>query len=250
MKITLITVCFNSAATIADTLKSVARQTHPDIEHLIIDGASTDDTLAVINAHRPAFSRVISEPDHGIYDAMNKAISAATGEVIGFINSDDFFADDSVLAQVAATMADSHLDICYADLDYVDQKDTTKVLRRWRSGPFRPGLFCQDWRPPHPTFYVRRRVYEKLGGFELGYPLAADWVLMMRFLEIEKLHSRHVPQVWVKMRTGGATNRSLRNIFLQNIEIMRAARRHGLPLNPWVFPIHKLINQMRQRLRT
>ncbi len=250
MKITLITVCFNSEATIADMLESVARQTHPEIEHLIIDGASTDDTLAVINAHRAACSRVISEPDRGIYDAMNKGLRAATGEVIGFLNADDFFADDTVLAQVAAAMADPALDACYADLDYVDQHDTARVVRQWRSTPFVPGSFAHGWCPAHPTFYVRRSVYERLGGFDDPAPLGADVVLMMRLLEVAGISARHVPAVWVKMREGGESNRSLGNIFWQNVEIARAARRMGLPFNPLSFLMKKLANRIGQRRMT
>ena len=182
MKISIITVCFNSAATIADALSSVDAQTWPDLEHWVIDGASRDATAAIVEAHPQPWRHLRSERDKGIYDAMNKGLALAQGEVIGLINSDDFYASPDAVAKVAAVFEDDSVDACYGDLCYVKQDRPDQVVRYWRSSPFRPGLFRTGWCPPHPTLFVRRRVYERFGGFDLGYRIAADMELMARLL--------------------------------------------------------------------
>ena len=227
MKISVITVCFNSAETIADTLKSIVNQTHEDIEQIVVDGGSNDSSLALVRDQALPGVIVISEPDKGIYDAMNKGIAVATGDVIGFINSDDFYPSPGVLAVVASAFESSGADCCYGDLCYVQQEDVSKIVRFWRSSPFASGKFSRGWCPPHPTFFVRREVYTRLGGFDLSFNIAADFELMMRYLEAAHITSRYIPQVLVKMRLGGITNRSLINIFKQNIEIRRALSNIG-----------------------
>ena len=227
MKISVITVCFNSAETIADTLKSIVIQTHGEIEQIVIDGGSSDSTLTLVRAQALPGTIVISEPDNGIYDAMNKGIALATGDVVGFINADDFYPTPEVLALVASAFESSGADCCYGDLCYVQQDDVSKTVRYWRSAPFSPGLFDRGWCPPHPTFFVRREVCVRLGGFDLSFNIAADFELMMRYLEAAQITSRYIPQVLVKMRLGGITNRSLINIFKQNIEIRRALSNIG-----------------------
>ena len=174
LKISIITVCFNSDKTIADTLRSARSQTYTNIEHIIVDGGSKDETLAVVAAEVMPNHKLVSEKDKGIYDAMNKGIAIATGEVIGFINADDFYPSPDVLAKVAATFEASGADCCYGDLCYVQQGDVSKTVRYWRSTPFAPGLFGRGWCPPHPTFFVRREVYERLGGFDLSFKIGAD----------------------------------------------------------------------------
>lgn len=246
MKITVITVCFNSAATIADALRSVDEQTWPNIEHLVVDGGSTDDTLRIVAAHAKPWRHVTSAPDLGIYDAMNKGIRAATGDVIGLLNSDDFMASNDVLQQVSAALASSEVDACYGDLCYVSKNDPTKVIRYWRSSPFTPGLFARGWAPPHPTLYVRREIYERFGGFDLAYPIAADLDLMARFFEVHCVRSRYVPEVFVRMRTGGASNRSVFSIAKQNREIWHALRKHGLAGSMVAFVLRKLASRMKQ----
>lgn len=247
MKISVVTVVFNGASTLEDTILSVARQTHPDVEHIIVDGGSTDGTLEVIARHRHRLAVVISEPDNGLYDAMNKGISAASGDVIGTLNSDDVYADDSVLAQVATVMQDPQYDACYADLVYVDAIDTTRVIRVWRSRPFTTGLFLQGWMPAHPTFFVRRAVYEKYGLFDTAYKLQADFELTMRFLEVHGVKSAHVKRFWVRMRWGGLSNRSVFNIIRGNLEAFRACRRHGLRVSP-AFVLRKIASRIPQFL--
>jgi glycosyltransferase involved in cell wall biosynthesis len=248
MKISVVTVTWNSARTIGDTLASVNAQTHGDVEHVVVDGGSTDATLAIVRSEGQRVATLVSEPDKGIYDAMNKGLGLARGDVIGLINSDDFLASPDVLSTVAAAFADPAVDAVYGDLCYVDPVDTTRVVRYWRSSPFRPGLFARGWAPPHPTLYVRREVYERLGGFDLAYPLAADLELMARFFEVHHLRARYLPEVLVRMRTGGATNRSLRNIVRQNREIWHALHRHGLAGSMSGFFIGKLVSRGRQFL--
>ena len=247
MKISVITATYNCVSVVADCLASIAVQTHDDVEHLVIDGASTDDTLAVLQAHRDGIAVLVSEPDSGIYDAMNKGIKLAKGDIIGFLNSDDFYASDNVLSRVAEVFEQNpSLDACYADLIYTDQLDTSHTVRFWESSDFVPGAFSQGWCPPHPTFFVRRSVYEQFGRFNLDYRIASDVELMMRFLEVHKIRVRYVHEVWVKMRLGGTTNKSLKNIWVQNQEVLHALRSHGLAANSIQFYGHKLLSRGKQ----
>ena len=248
MKISIITVAYNSAATISDTLRSVASQSHRDIEHIVIDGASTDNTLDVVRAHGPHLTRLVSEHDQGIYDAMNKGLRLASGDVIGFINSDDFYASTEVIAKVVKAFSDPTVDACYGDLCYVKPDDVASVVRYWRSSAFSPGLFLRGWCPPHPTLYVRRRVYERFGEFDLRYRIAADVELMMRFLEVHRINALYIPEILVRMRTGGTTNRSVSNIVRQNLEIWRALKDHGLRPSVSSFVAGKLLSRGKQFL--
>lgn len=248
MKISIVTVCFNSAAHIADALRSVDRQTWSDIEHLVIDGASTDTTLSVVAAHPQPWRRVVSEPDHGIYDAMNKGIAASTGDIVGFINSDDFYASPTVLATVAAAFADPAVQACWGDLCYVRQDAPEQIVRYWRSSPFRAGLFARGWCPPHPTLFVRREVFARCGSFDLSYRIAADMELMARLIEVHRIRGKYIPEVLVHMRLGGTTNRSVRNIVQQNREIWRALTAHRLRPSVVSFVGRKLLSRGRQFL--
>jgi glycosyltransferase involved in cell wall biosynthesis len=246
VKISIITVAYNAARTIADTLESVAAQTHSDIEHIVVDGGSRDGTLDIIERYRQSLSKVISEPDRGVYDAMNKGIGLATGEVIGFINSDDFYADETALSHIAEAFSDPAVEACFADLVYVDQQDPSRIVRYWKSCAYRSGLFEYGWVPPHPTFFVRRSVYERLGGFILDYHLAADMELMLRFLEVHKIRSVYVSRTLIKMRLGGKTNQSLSNVIQQNREIMAALKLHGFKASWFRFLGHKFWSRGKQ----
>lgn len=246
MKISVITVCYNSAETIDHTLRSVQEQTHRDVEHIIIDGGSRDNTLEVVASEGAHVAKLVSEKDNGIYDAMNKGIALASGDIIGFINADDFYASSDVLAKVSAIFADQAVDACYGDLCYVRQDDTSAVVRYWQSSDFRPGAFEVGWCPPHPTFFVRREIYERFGGFDLSYRIAADVELMMRFLEVQQVRVKYIPEVLVKMRMGGTTNRSLSNIVKQNKEILRALKAHGLRSSVLRLIASKLVSRGRQ----
>ena len=249
MKISVITVCFNSAATIADALRSVDAQTWPDLEHLIIDGASRDATLSIVAAHPQPWRHVRSERDKGIYDAMNKGLALATGDVIGLINSDDFYASPDAITKVAAVFEDASVEACYGDLCYVRQDQPDQVVRYWRSSSFRPGLFRTGWCPPHPTLFVRREVYQRLGGFDLGYRIAADMELMARLLEVHRIRAVYLPELLVKMRTGGASGQSWSTILEQNREIWRAMQAHQMRPSLLPFVGGKLLARGRQFLR-
>lgn len=246
MTISVITVAYNSAATIGYTLDSVARQIHSDVEHLVIDGASDDKTVEVAKARGTERVRLISEPDSGIYDAMNKGFRLANREIIGFLNADDMFADDQVLSRVTAAFEDPAIEVCFGDLLYVTE-DNQSVVRFWRSRPFVPGSFARGWSPAHPTFYIRRSALERLGGFDLSYRLAADTEFMMRYLERGELRAAYIPHVQVRMRVGGVTNRSLRNIFRQNQEVLRALKKNEVSYSLFSFALHKLANRFWQR---
>jgi len=245
IKISVITVSYNSAKTITDTLNAVAMQTYTDIEHLVIDGASKDATVEIVRSHSNPKIRLISEPDKGIYDAMNKGFTQATGEVIGFLNSDDFYADDDVLEKIANTFHDPAVEACYADLVYVRQ-DNSRVVRYWKSKLFTKGDFAKGWCPAHPTFYVRKSVIERLGYFDQSYKLAADVEFMMRYLERGQVNAIYIPTVFVRMRLGGATNQSWKNIVQQNKEIFAALRKNGLHFSRMWFAVNKVVSRLWQ----
>ena len=241
--ITIITAVFNGSSTVSGCLKSVNSQTVP-VEHIIIDGASTDNTLEIVRQISP-YARIVSEKDNGIYDAMNKGIRLATGDIVGILNADDFYADPLVLETVINAFVDQEIDACYSDLVYVDQEKTDKIVRYWKSCPYRNGLFEKGWVPPHPTFFVRREVYERSGFFDLDYQIAADFELMARFIDSHKIRTIYLPQVTVHMRLGGTTNKSIRNIIKQNIEIIRALKKNRLRISV-LFPACKLIDKFSQ----
>lgn len=249
MKISVITVCYNSSETIGHTLRSVREQTHGDIEHIVVDGGSIDETLAVVRKEVISNHVLVSEKDKGIYDAMNKGITLATGDIIGFINADDFYPSSDVLSNVAAAFVASGADCCYGDLCYVQQHHVSRIVRYWKSCFFRPGLFEKGWCPPHPTFFVRRAVYQRLGGFSLDYKIAADVELMARFLAAGHISSSYIPEVLVHMRMGGTTNRNLGNIVKQNLEIRRGLLANGLRFSWLKFVWAKMFSRALQLVR-
>ena len=243
MKFSLVTVSFNSGATIRDTIESVVGQSHRDVEYIVVDGGSSDGTIGIIEEYRDRIAAFVSEKDKGVYDAMNKGIRRATGDVIAFINSDDFYADRDVLSRVNAVFESTGTDCLFADLDYVHRRDTSRVIREWRSKPFRPGAFRSGWHPAHPTFFAKREVFEKFGGFDEEFPISADYELMLRFLEARRVRSEYLPSVLVKMRDGGQSNRSVMNIVKANLECYRSFRKNRLPASPLVMirkPLSKL----------
>ena len=229
--ISIITATFNSASTLRDCLNSVGSQSYP-AQHLIIDGASTDETLAIARSHGNV-SKIISERDAGIYDAMNKGIIQASGDVIGILNSDDFYASSDVLTRVAEAFEDESVDSCYGDLVYVDAADTTRVTRNWKSGAFDQNSFFWGWMPPHPTFFVRRAVYETHGMFNLNLGSAADYELMLRLLVKHRISTVYIPEVLVKMRAGGVSNLSWKNRMKANRMDRYAWTVNGLKPYPW-----------------
>lgn len=247
MKISVITVSYNSAATIEDTLHSVSEQTHLDIEHIVIDGGSNDDTVLLVKAHGKRVGKIISERDSGIYDAMNKGLALATGDVVGFLNSDDVYADTETLQRVAQAFRDPQVDVVYGDLVFVAQDDPDRVVRYWKSSAYAPGACATGWMPPHPTFYARRAVYEKHGDFDLAFPVAADFEMALRLLDKAHVRSRYIPTVLVRMRMGGESTRSLKSVFLQNRETSQACLKHGLPGGSR-FVLRRLLSKLSQFL--
>jgi len=245
MKISIITVCFNAADTLGDTLDSVAAQNYSNVEHIIVDGGSVDATEEVVNNKGWRVAVWRSESDRGVYDGMNKGLLLASGEVIGFLNADDVYIHSDVLARVAATLADPVIDACYANLVYVERKQTSRVVRHWTSQNYTPGLFEKGWMPAHPTFFVRKSVYERLGGFNLRYRLQSDFDLALRFIGIHKIKTRYIPEVWVRMRMGGMSNNSIRNVIRGNIEAYLSCRANGLNVPPW-FILNKVFSRLPQ----
>jgi glycosyltransferase involved in cell wall biosynthesis len=249
MKVSIITVVFNAEQTIADALRSVASQTHKNIEHIVVDGASSDATLGVIQANSDRVAMLISEPDKGIYDAMNKGLKLATGEVIGLLNADDILQDESVISQVVAAHADQELDACYADLVYVKQNDLAQVTRTWRSRDFRQGHCFSGWMPAHPTLYLKRRVYDRVGNFNTDLRYQADLEFCVRAFELHSITSRYIPKLWVRMRLGGVTNNSLRSMVKGNWESYLALRKLGLKRDPLSYFLFKFGSKLPSFLR-
>lgn len=227
MKLSIVTAVFNRADTIADALASVQAQSYRPVEHLIQDGGSTDGTLDQIKARETDATQLVSEPDRGIYDAINKGISRASGDVIGLMHSDDFFAHDKVLERIAEAFQDRDIDGIYGDLDYVSAVNSNKVIRHWRSGPYRRDLLRRGWMPPHPTLYLRRKVFEKWGLYDTSFQIAADYDAMLRYLIKGRIRLAYVPEVLVRMRVGGESNKSLGHIFRKSLEDYRAIRQNG-----------------------
>lgn len=227
MKISIITTCKNSEATIEDTIKSVLSQNYPDLEYIVIDGKSTDRTLEIINKYRNKISLLISEADGGFYQAINKGINLASGDVIGNLNSDDFYSNSTILEQVAKTF-EPGVDAVYGDLHYVDKVDTKKIIRNWKSGEYKEGAFVKGWMPPHPTFFVRKEIYKKFGLFNTDLKSAADYELMLRFIHKHKIKIAYLSEVLVKMRIGGKSNSTIHKRIKANLEDRRAWEMNGL----------------------
>ena len=228
IKISVVTAVFNGERTIAQAVESVLSQNYPAIESVVIDGASRDATLSILEPYRPRLGKLISEPDEGIYDALNKGIRHATGDVVGFLHADDLFEDEGVLAKVAAAFEDPNIDAVYGDLVYVRHDNVGQIIRYWKSGSYDQAALARGWMPPHPTFYVRRTVYERLGGFDPRYQIAADYDTVLRFLAVNKIRAAYIPEVLVRMRTGGISNRSLRTILRKSREDYEVIRRNRL----------------------
>lgn len=203
MKISIITASLNCVETIEECIQSIINQTYPNIEHIVIDGGSKDGTLDVVNKYKDKISKVISEPDKGLYDAMNKGIKFAQGDIIGILNSDDVYNDKYVLEDVFKAFISKGVDTCYGDLVYVDREDISNIIRYWKSEEYDKSKFKKGWMPPHPTFFVKKEIYKKYGLFNLDFPLAADYEIMLRFLYKHNVTTTYIPRVLVKMRVGG-----------------------------------------------
>ncbi len=234
MKISIITATFNSGSTVRDTLESVMRQTFGDWELIVKDGGSTDNTLAVcrdIADLAEGRVRIISSPDRGIYDAMNQGIALSQGDIVGILNSDDFYADENVLKDIVDAFEMSEVDCVYGDLVFVAHDDTSKIIRTWKGSQYTQGCFQQGWHPAHPTFYAKKELFQKFGPFDISFDVSADFELMLRFLEKYSCSSKYINRVFVKMRQGGESTGSLSKIILGNKNVLRAFKKNGIPVS-------------------
>jgi glycosyltransferase involved in cell wall biosynthesis len=248
LKISVITTTYNSASTIEDTIQSVLEQDYKNIEYIIVDGVSKDNTLEIVGKYKDNIATVISEKDRGIYDALNKGIKAATGDIVAILHSDDFYIDKYVLSKVAKAFEESKADTVYGDLYYVDKDDTNKVVRKWVSGKYKHGMFLNGWMPPHPAFFVSKAAYDKLGVYSLEFKTAADYELMLRFLHKCKVSTSYINEYLVKMRTGGESNSSVKNRLNANQEDRKAWTMNGLKPRFYTLtikPLRKIIQFIR-----
>ena len=231
MKISLITVTYNSSKTLSDTLQSVLNQTFPEIEYIIVDGASKDKTVSIIKGYEPKFNgrmKWISEPDKGLYDAMNKGIRMATGDVVGIINSDDFYHRTDILQIVADAFSDESVQAIYGDVRFVNDDNLDKTVRYYSSKSFSPQRFRFGFMPAHPTFFTYKKYFDEFGYYKMGYKIAADYELLTRFLYVHKLKCKYLPVDFMKMRTGGASTASIKSNWVLNKEIVRACKENGI----------------------
>lgn len=251
MKVSIVTATYNSSKTVEDTINSVLKQTYKDYEYIIIDGVSKDNTLDIVRKYEPLFEgrmKVFSEKDKGIYDAMNKGFHRATGDVLMLINSDDLFARPDALDLVVKEFEKhQEVDGVYANLYYVSQNNIDNIVRVWRTGVQKP--MRKGWLPAHPTFYVKRECYEKFGYFNLTYPLAADFELMLRFVEKHHIRLQYLPEYLVKMRLGGATSKNIQNIYRQDVETIRAFKENNLPGGNIMYLFWRYLPKVKQFFR-
>ncbi len=246
LKISIITVVYNNKETIRDAIESIQSQTYDNIEHIIIDGNSTDGTVNIVNSYGDKIAKFVSERDDGLYDAMNKGIELATGDVVGILNSDDVYFDDKVIERVMDEFVSKNVQSVFADLDFVDQYDIDKVVRKWRLSPYVPGSFAKGWHPAHPSFFVKKEVYDKYGMFDLELAISADFELMLRFLEKHHISTSYLPQVLVKMRMGGESTSSLKNTLLANKNVRKAFRKNGIKVSKFYTPKRLAIKALKR----
>lgn len=243
--VSIITISFNSSNTILETIKSVNNQSYNFIEHLFIDGASTDNTLKLIKANSNRVSTLISEKDNGIYNAMNKGLQHAKGEIIGFLNSDDQFYDNQIINLIVDEF-DSGTDCVYGNLVFTNSQD--KIVRKWYSRSFKPGLFQYSWTPAHPTFYCRKSVYERLGYYREDFTIAADVDLMFRFLEINKIKSSFLNRNLVKMKMGGVSTQSFKSTLVLTHEVFTTFKDYNYNYSKLIYWVGKIIKALKQLL--
>jgi len=248
MKVSIITAVYNSEKTIEDCIKSIITQSYPEIEHIVIDGGSSDRTLEILERYQEHFAYWLSEKDKGFYDAINKGLKVATGDLVGTLNADDLYAHNSVIEKVVNKIKACEVDSCYGDLIYVHPQDTNKVFRYWKSGDYANGQFRKGWMPPHPTFFVRREIYQRYGGFNLDFKISADYELLLRFFEKHKISTCYLPEVLVKMRWGGKSNRNLLNLARKSYEDYKAWQVNNLE-GDWGIIVMKNLSKIPQFFR-
>jgi glycosyltransferase involved in cell wall biosynthesis len=240
MKISIITATYNSSSVVARCIASVDEQTHPDIEHIIVDGASTDNTLEIIQKTPNLVTQIISEPDKGIYDALNKGIKLATGDIIGFLHSDDCFYSPEIIKYITNAFKDD-VDVLYGDLIFVDKKDSNKIVRYWKSKPFEQKLLRQGWMPPHPTLFMRREVYEKHGSFNTNLKCAADYDFILRVFQDQSLNVIYLPEVITKMQIGGVSTTGFKSLINKKREDYLVLKSNRIPYPLWVLFLKNIL---------
>ena len=228
MKISIITATWNCLETVSDCLSSVAHQSYKNYEHIVVDGKSTDGTIEILEGHRDKLAVFISEPDSGIYDALNKGILHSSGDIIGFLHADDVYAEVDILERIADKFKDPNISAVYGDLQYVKRNDLSHVVRNWKSSKYNQKNLKRGWMPPHPTLYVRRDWYFRINGFDTRYKISADYHSILRLFSYNDFSSAYIPDVLVKMRLGGVSNRSIKNIFLKSSEDLDALKRSNV----------------------
>jgi glycosyltransferase involved in cell wall biosynthesis len=242
-KVSIITIILDNHRFVSDAINTVLAQTYKDIEYIVIDGDSKDGSLEIIRSYGDKIHVVLSEPDKGIYDAMNKGLALATGDIIGFLNSDDFYANNMIIADVVSTFNNPEVQAVYGDLDYVSLHNKTQIVRKWRSGEYNIERFYTGWMPPHPTFFARKSVYDQFGGYNAQLRSSADYELMLRMGLVHNVSMKYLPKVMVKMRMGGQSNRSFKNRLLAHLEDWKVWKLLGLTPRPytlWLKPLQKL----------
>jgi glycosyltransferase involved in cell wall biosynthesis len=227
-KVSIITATYNSAATVKDTLESVAKQTYPNIEHIIVDGLSTDETLTIAKQYNV---KIICEKDKGLYDAINKGIKSSTGEIVGILNSDDFFPNENIIQKVATTFQVKNTDGVYGNIAFVKPENLSKIIRQYNSSKFVPGKFKYGYMPAHPSFYATKKCFEKFGYYHIDYKIAADYELLMRFIFTHKISTTYINENLVYMRTGGVSNQNLKSRYILNKEIVKACKANNVNTN-------------------
>jgi glycosyltransferase involved in cell wall biosynthesis len=237
LKISIITISFNAKATIEKTLQSVANQSYKNIEHIIVDGGSKDNTIDICNSYTH-ISKIISEPDKGVYDAFNKGLKFAAGDAVGFLNADDVFYSEHSVQEIADAFLINETNIVYGNLDYVNEKG--KIVRNWISRPYKKGLVKKAWMPAHPTFYCKKEVYDRLGGYNDSFKIGGDFELCLRFLEVNKVPSYYLDKKLVKMLIGGISNSGLKSKWTIYKEELRAFKLNHVPVNSVSFFLYKL----------
>lgn len=243
MKVTVIIASYNNRETIPDTIESVCDQTYTDLEYVVVDGNSTDGTVDVLKQYDDQISTWVSEKDEGIYDAMNKGLNMASGELIGFLHADDFYASYDVIKDVVEMIETENAEACYADLQYVQRNDMENVVRKWKSGSYKSGEFLNGWMPPHPTLFVKKEIYDRYGGFKTELGTAADYELMLRFIHKHEIRLAYLQETIIKMRTGGESNASVINRLKANQNDRKAWKVNGLKprlYTLWLKPLRKI----------
>jgi glycosyltransferase involved in cell wall biosynthesis len=238
MKVSIITVVWNNKTTIKDAIDSVLGQTYENIEYIIVDGASSDGTVEIVQSYGDKITKFISESDKGLYDAMNKGIGLATGDIVGILNSDDFYIDNNVCERVVKEFEEKQVDSVYADLVFVKPENLDKTVRYYDSSHFSPEKFAYGWMPAHPTFFVKKEVYDKYGVFKINYKIAADYELLVRFLAKNKINYSYIKKPIVKMRTGGASTSGIKSNYILNKEIIKACKENDIYTN-WLMVLSK-----------